>query len=487
VTVPARPDAEGGVKGALEAAYGPYDRAEWRLLRWDASAGGDSGGSEDAGAQGSYREYPQVDSLEAGDAFWLVTSEGDSLRLEGGRTPEATEAREVPLKGGWNQVGSPFGYGVPWDTVAAASGLSPERTDGPTAWADSGYTDEREMLEAWTGYFVWVAEADTLVVPPVGPPATGTSRERLRAEAGPKALQGSELAAESGLVPTGAERDSPEKAVSGKNSSSKKRGYTVQVKALTGEGDGGRVWLGLRPEAKTGRDALDFAQAPPIGGGLRLWAAEEVSGRVVPHAGSFKPLQRTASETAAAEQTGAETEGRAEGQAWRLTLRNRSEGREEALLRFESEGERPAGYRRYVLDLKAGRRLAAGEKVSLESGEARPIKVILGTKAYAKAESEGIGLNSFENELRGNYPNPFGRRTQIGYTLGSKQEVTLEVYNVLGQRVRTLVRGETKEAGLHRLEWAGENRYGEPVGSGVYFLRLRAEGFSATRKMVLVR
>jgi hypothetical protein len=128
-----------------------------------------------------------------------------------------------------------------------------------------------------------------------------------------------------------------------------------------------------------------------------------------------------------------------------------------------------------------------GQKLEVEAGAARRLKVIVGTESYAEAESEGIELEAFTNELRGNYPNPFGRETTVAYTLGKRQEVTLEVYDVLGRRVRTLVEGTEQRAGLHRLRWEGENRYGSPVGSGVYFLRIRAEGFTATRKMVLVR
>jgi flagellar hook assembly protein FlgD len=64
--------------------------------------------------------------------------------------------------------------------------------------------------------------------------------------------------------------------------------------------------------------------------------------------------------------------------------------------------------------------------------------------------------------------------------------VTLEIYNVLGQRVRTLVR-KKQERGLHRVSWNGENRYGTRVGSGVYFCRIEAGRFTATQKMVLVR
>jgi flagellar hook assembly protein FlgD len=57
---------------------------------------------------------------------------------------------------------------------------------------------------------------------------------------------------------------------------------------------------------------------------------------------------------------------------------------------------------------------------------------------------------------------------------------------VLGQRVRTLVRG-TKAPGVHRVVWDAENRYGTAVGSGVYFYRIEAGDFTETRKMVLVR
>jgi hypothetical protein len=445
VTVPAKPS--GGVKTALKDAYGTYDRAEWRVLRWDASAenGGGSGG-----ARGSYREYPQIESLEAGDAFWLVTAQGDSLTLQNGETTAASEAQEIPLKAGWNQVGSPFGYAVPWDTVRAASGLTPSEVDGPRAWADTAYQRaEAAMLRAWTGYFVWVAEADTLTVPPVGPKGAGTTKGRLRAEAGLEALAGEGSSAKSAASTNDSER------------------YTLRLTAHSRDTQAGRVWLGLRPEAKAGRDHLDFAQAPPIGDGVRLSAQEDVGDRSVAHAGSFKPPS-------------------GKGRTWTLRLANPGEQTREVRLGFRGDGGLPEGHSRYVLDLSTERRVAPGQTLSLASGERRSLKVIVGTEAFAKTENEGIELETFVNELRGNYPNPFTRETTIGYTLASEQTVTIEVFNVLGQRVRTLVQGK-RDPGLHRIRWRGENRYGDPVGSGVYFYRIDADGFAATRKMVLVR
>jgi flagellar hook assembly protein FlgD len=65
--------------------------------------------------------------------------------------------------------------------------------------------------------------------------------------------------------------------------------------------------------------------------------------------------------------------------------------------------------------------------------------------------------------------------------------VTLRVYNVRGQLVKTLV-DDTREAGItHRIEWDGRNDAGQRVASGVYFYRLTTRGFAQTRKMVLLK
>jgi flagellar hook assembly protein FlgD len=62
----------------------------------------------------------------------------------------------------------------------------------------------------------------------------------------------------------------------------------------------------------------------------------------------------------------------------------------------------------------------------------------------------------------------------------------LEVYDAVGQRVRSLV-SQRLPAGLHTFLWDGRNADGQALGSGVYFARLRASEFSAVRKMVLLR
>ncbi|UCE19016.1 MAG: M6 family metalloprotease domain-containing protein [Gemmatimonadota bacterium] len=91
--------------------------------------------------------------------------------------------------------------------------------------------------------------------------------------------------------------------------------------------------------------------------------------------------------------------------------------------------------------------------------------------------------------LAQNYPNPFNPTTTIEYSVVSDQSpshVTLNVYNLLGQRVRTLVDG-VKEPGYHTVTWDGMDEEGDDVSSGVYFYRLQAGEFTAKKKMMFLK
>ncbi|MCX6135452.1 MAG: T9SS type A sorting domain-containing protein [Ignavibacteriales bacterium] len=92
-----------------------------------------------------------------------------------------------------------------------------------------------------------------------------------------------------------------------------------------------------------------------------------------------------------------------------------------------------------------------------------------------------------EFALGQNYPNPFNPSTTIRYDLPKEAPVTLEVYNVLGVRVRTLLAGETVSAGRHTMMWDGRDDNGNVAPSGVYLYRVNANDFHASKKMTLVK
>jgi len=85
-----------------------------------------------------------------------------------------------------------------------------------------------------------------------------------------------------------------------------------------------------------------------------------------------------------------------------------------------------------------------------------------------------------------NYPNPFNPTTNIAFDLASEAMVSIDIYNIKGQLVRSLVRDKF-EKGAHSVAWNGVNNADTPVGSGVYFYRINASGERLTRKMLLLK
>ena len=90
-----------------------------------------------------------------------------------------------------------------------------------------------------------------------------------------------------------------------------------------------------------------------------------------------------------------------------------------------------------------------------------------------------------------NYPNPFNPETVIAFQLpgnggGTEQYVTLKIFNILGQEIRTLIDGQ-KRAGYYSVLWDGRDNGGQEVVSGFYIYRLSANDFTATRSMVLMK
>jgi len=98
---------------------------------------------------------------------------------------------------------------------------------------------------------------------------------------------------------------------------------------------------------------------------------------------------------------------------------------------------------------------------------------------------DGIGLPEVF-ALHNNYPNPFNPVTNITYDIPEVAQVTLEIYNVSGQKVRTLAQGQ-HEPGRYRIQWNATNDYGNPLSSGMYIYRIRAGDFVSVKKLILMK
>ena len=88
--------------------------------------------------------------------------------------------------------------------------------------------------------------------------------------------------------------------------------------------------------------------------------------------------------------------------------------------------------------------------------------------------------------LNQNYPNPFNPTTVISYRLPMSSNVKLNIFNILGQRIKTLV-NSFQSAGEHSLVWDATDYKSNPVSSGMYFYSLDTGDQSLQKKMILVR
>ena len=101
-------------------------------------------------------------------------------------------------------------------------------------------------------------------------------------------------------------------------------------------------------------------------------------------------------------------------------------------------------------------------------------------------ETVESAVSEFVTELHQNLPNPFNPETTIRYGLSESGQVTIVIYSVTGQRVRTLV-SAFQGAGAYQVTWDGLDALGHQVSSGVYLMRMTTDGFVQTRKMLMMK
>ena len=138
---------------------------------------------------------------------------------------------------------------------------------------------------------------------------------------------------------------------------------------------------------------------------------------------------------------------------------------------------------------EAGSLLAVGDSVEVTISGMVLSETFWGTDVirvfmpghHAEGDTTGRKLR-----VRQNYPNPFNPDTKIAFSVAHACDVKVEIFNMLGQRVKTLLDGRL-EAGEHIVEWDGRGTSGKSLSAGLYFCRLTAAGMTETRKMVLLR
>jgi flagellar hook assembly protein FlgD len=102
------------------------------------------------------------------------------------------------------------------------------------------------------------------------------------------------------------------------------------------------------------------------------------------------------------------------------------------------------------------------------------------------ADGEEIEISPAIDYLAQNYPNPFNPETSIAFSLSEPGNTSLEIFNIKGQKIKTLANGYF-DKGEHILHWNGTDDGGSSVASGIYFYKLKDGRYTSTKKMILMK
>jgi len=379
-------------------------------------------------SQEAYDEYPDIQpSFIPGMACWLITRSGRGFDIEDGLSVASDSPVSLAIQSGWNQIGNPFAFTVVWDSVANSSLLN-----SPVYWNGDDYEYAINELIPWEGYFVFndSSAAITLSFPP------RESGSHLG-----KSLQ-SEI-----LTP-------PQ--------------FIMQLilRGATSEQPDEQNFVGMLESATNNFDREDFPEAPAIVKKTELSIVQDNRR----YAGNFKAVSE-------------------KGACWDIVI-NSTENEEKVMIEFEPLTDIDKRFDIWMLDMDRYCCLEMSDnKCKLNLKKAAPeinLRLIIGTPEFAQTVNEGISLVPFSFNLEQNFPNPFNPQTIINYQIGIQSHVRLDIFNILGQNIQTLVNQE-QEPGHYQIRWSGENLEHSRVGSGVYFYRLKAGDYVKTKKMLIIR
>jgi hypothetical protein len=178
------------------------------------------------------------------------------------------------------------------------------------------------------------------------------------------------------------------------------------------------------------------------------------------------------------------------GCAWDMELSSNIEMEKQVRITVEEEGQIPDSLKLYVLDKDYLCALPISNRTfSIDLKNEFPVRhlqVIVGTADYAKRVSGDVPITPIDFTLKQNYPNPFNSETTIQYQIGKKTRVSIEIYNVLGERIKSLL-DQSQNPGTYSVVWDGKDEAGRTVMGGVYLYRMRTEQCDLTRKLALIQ
>jgi hypothetical protein len=366
-------------------------------------------------------------TFAAGKAYWLIKKNPWTVNTSVNTAVLDTSVSvRIALHSGWNLITNPFLHSVPWSSIQLAN----EPSASSPIWSYGGVNgfEQSTTLEPYVGYYFFNTDNVAYIRVPYGA-TSGVWRK-----------------------PDSTEQD----------------GWTVTMAAQSGEYTDRTLMFGVREDASEGLDRYDYRKPRAMGTlAGTMFVRPDLDSVFAAFATDFRPpIQSLA--------------------RWPFALQ--TPAKEAVTLRFEGIGQIPEGLDVAVIDHVHARYSdlrTSQEYLYTPATATGQLTVAVGTPEAMAAVLGDVVPKVFA--LDNNFPNPFNPSTTLPVAVPHTAEITLKVYNILGEEVRTLFTGQV-EAGRHWLVWDGRSNAGAPVATGVYLARLTAEsGVSMVQKMLLMK
>ncbi len=374
---------------------------------------------------GDYKEFGSTRDFVPGRSFFLIVKGGATIDADNGELV-ADSVVNVPLISGWNYVANPYNFDIPISSFSHNDEISRYSDNG---WID---VDPSNLLKPWEGYAIWV---DSAVILKIRLPKSST------------------------IIPPISTSLSEDE-------------WDIRIKAQCQNSIDQENYAGVRNDASERWDRYDHFKPPPIGDYVRIYFPHtDWSCRANLYNHDYRP------------------EGNLNYQ-WNFKVQSTIE--DKIILTFQELDKVPAIFDICILDAiqKRFQNLRENNQydfVNLRKKQVHKYTLLVGDKTWVQQQLQNASVIPDKYALFHNFPNPFNSTTAIRYALPERQKVTLRIFNILGQEVITLMNNEFRNSGYQIEYWDGQNRFNQPVASGIYLYRLEAGRFKKIKKMTLIK
>jgi photosystem II stability/assembly factor-like uncharacterized protein len=379
-----------------------------------------------------YAEFPNgFKTVRRGEGYWLITKQSYDVTFGNTEVQGSEEDFGITLQPGYNMIGNPFPYSVSW-----AESFREDSTVEKVLWKfDAGFDTTTQVMEPFKGYFVRNRSSQS---------------KRIRINSSPvdPSLR---------LI-----KGSSEAFVDGPNA------WRMRLTAESPQAADLQNYVGMIENATDGLDNEDFSEPP-------LSPADYISLSFLQSGGRLSADYRAIDH---------------EGAGWDLEVIS-SKSNIPVTLKLSKFSEIPNNFKIFLLDIVKERAYDVTETLTYSTNfekkeYIRNFRLLIGTEEFISSKTDGIPLIPVEYALFQNFPNPFNPKTTIRFSLAHSGQTRLEVFNLLGQKVKSVAQGYYG-IGQYSAEWDGTDELRQPVSSGIYYYRLTTPSFSAVRKMILVK